>query len=374
MKYEYTHNRFIMCINRFTLCSLLYGRSRPENLFGRRRNAVKLKTIGAGMFMKVVSLSVILMSMTLTGRSQDPEFSQFYANPLYLNPAFAGAENFNRAILNYRNQWPSIDNGFITYNASYDQFIGKLHGGVGVLFNVDDAGDGLLTTTQASLMYAYTLQVSYKLFFNFALQGSYFQRSLNWDMLRFGDQIDLLNNLTLPSGEKPPESTTVRAPDFAVGAIFGYKSALHGGIAVHHLTEPNTAFYHSKEDNLPMKITAHLGGNINLEGGSMNFDPKFFISPNILYQQQGMFHQVNAGVYVTWLPVVLGAWYRHNLENPDAFILLAGIDYRNLKVGYSYDITVSGINTGGAHELSITWQFNEKDKLRTIYPLRAPGF
>jgi type IX secretion system PorP/SprF family membrane protein len=363
-----------MCIKRFTNCRQFSGRPRPENFVSRKVNTVKPESVRAGMLMRILFLSIILMGLAITGRSQDPEFSQFYANPLYLNPALAGAENFNRAVLNYRNQWPSIDNGFVTYNASYDQYISKLHGGIGVLFNVDDAGDGLLTTTQASLMYSYTLQVSYKLFFNFALQGSYYQRSLNWDMLRFGDQIDLLNNLTMPSGEIPPESTTVRAPDFAAGVVFGWKSALHGGIAVHHLNEPNTAFYESREDNLPMKITAHLGGNINLEGGSMYFDPRFYISPNILYQQQGMFHQINAGVYVTWLPLVLGAWFRHNLENPDAFILLAGIDFKNLKVGYSYDMTLSGINTGGAHEFSLTWQFNEKDKMRTIYPLRAPGF
>jgi type IX secretion system PorP/SprF family membrane protein len=145
---------------------------------------------------------------------------------------------------------------------------------------------------------------------------------------------------------------------------------------VHHLTEPNLAFYSQYENKLPMKITGHLGTNINLEGKSMFFDPRFFISPNILYQQQGMFHQVNVGVYITRKPIVIGAWYRHNFENTDAVMVLAGINYGGLKIGYSYDITLSEIrtNTGGAHEISVTWQFNYKERLRRIYPLVAPGF
>ena len=44
--------------------------------------------------------------------AQDLHFSQFYAAPLYLNPAFAGTAGGPRFILNYRNQWPGINNAF----------------------------------------------------------------------------------------------------------------------------------------------------------------------------------------------------------------------------------------------------------------------
>ena len=33
--------------------------------------------------------------------AQDPAFSQFYANPLYLNPAFAGTNDCPRANLSF---------------------------------------------------------------------------------------------------------------------------------------------------------------------------------------------------------------------------------------------------------------------------------
>jgi type IX secretion system PorP/SprF family membrane protein len=313
-------------------------------------------------------------------KAQDPEFSQFYANPLYLNPALAGANICPRAVVNYRNQWPGLAKSFITYNASYDQYIDKIYGGIGVLVNVDNAGGGILKTTMASLMYAFSLRAAENLYINMAVEGTFYQKSLNWDLLQFGDQIDPQNGFVLPTGETPPDNTSVIFPDFSAGVAFGWKSILHGGVAVQHLTEPNMAFYNQNQNKLPMKITGHIGMNINLSGGGMGFaednEMKFYIAPNLLYQQQGEFHQLNAGVYIIRLPIVLGTWFRHNFENADAVIVLVGIDYKNLKVGYSYDITLSKLksNTGGAHEVSLAWRFDCVEKRRKIRAINAPGF
>jgi type IX secretion system PorP/SprF family membrane protein len=313
-------------------------------------------------------------------KAQDPEFSQFYANPLYLNPALAGANICPRAVLNYRNQWPGLAKSFVTYNASYDQYINKIFGGVGVLVNVDNAGGGILKTTMASLMYAFSLRAAENLYINMAVEGSFYQKSLNWELLKFGDQIDPQQGFILPTGETPPDNSSVVFPDFSAGVAFGWKGILHGGAAVHHLTEPNMAFYSQNENKLPMKITGHVGVNINLEPGSIGFtednEPKFYLAPNLLYQQQGEFHQLNAGVYIIRYPIVIGTWFRHNFENADAIIVLVGIDYKNLKIGYSYDITLSKLksNTGGAHEVSLAWQFNCIEKRRKIRAIKAPGF
>jgi len=51
---------------------------------------------------------------------QESQFSQFYSSPLYLKPSFAGANRWNGISTNYRNQWPSIGNSFVTYAFSYD--------------------------------------------------------------------------------------------------------------------------------------------------------------------------------------------------------------------------------------------------------------
>ena len=335
------------------------------------------------MFIRILFVLTVVTVILFSnkGNAQDAEFSQFYANPLYLNPALSGAEICPRAVANYRNQWPGLAKSYVTYNASFDQYIDKLHGGIGVLLNVDNAGDGILKTTQASLIYAFSLRASENLFINMAIQGTFYQKSLDWNLLQFGDQIDdPQKGFSKQTGETPPDNTSVVVPDFSAGVVFGWKGILHGGVAVHHLTEPELAFYKQNENTLPMKITGHMGVNINLEGGGMGFaedsEPTFYIAPNILYQQQGDFHQLNAGVYIIRLPIVLGTWFRHNFENADAVIMLVGINYQNLKIGYSYDITLSKLksNTGGAHEVSLAWQFNCIEKRRKLHAIKAPGF
>ncbi|MEP7168941.1 MAG: type IX secretion system membrane protein PorP/SprF, partial [Bacteroidota bacterium] len=60
--------------------------------------------------------TLILISMSGLCLAQDPAFTQFYASPIYLNPAFAGSSRCPRLSLNYRNQWPGFDKTYITYS------------------------------------------------------------------------------------------------------------------------------------------------------------------------------------------------------------------------------------------------------------------
>src|ERR1044072_6736656 len=94
---------------------------------------------------------VIVLALFTVGMgdlfAQDPEFTQFYANPLYLNPAFAGTARCPRICLNYRTPWPGITGTFVTYSASYDQHVDGIQGGLGFLFPNDRAGQSTINTT-----------------------------------------------------------------------------------------------------------------------------------------------------------------------------------------------------------------------------------
>ena len=65
---------------------------------------------------------------TLSVKAQDPNFSQFFASPLTLNPAMTGKiDGLYRVAGNYRNQWPTINNAFTTYTVSFDAAILRNH-------------------------------------------------------------------------------------------------------------------------------------------------------------------------------------------------------------------------------------------------------
>ena len=326
-----------------------------------------------------LALMVLFAFPFLIGKSfaQDPEFSQFYANPLYLNPALAGVTVCPKANANYRNQWPGIGKAFITYNISYDQYVNFLHGGLGVLVTADRAGSGNLNTTVISLMYAYKFNLSTHLQASGALKVGYYQRRLVWDNLRFEDMIDPLGGFILPTAEKQPDNLSVGVPDFSAGVFLSYDDLFYGGISVDHLTRPKVGFYADNVTQLYMKYTFHAGSVINLhQNGSSAEDREFSLSPNILYQQQFKFHQLNVGLYLTVDPFIGGLWFRHNFENADAIIPMVGLHYKNLRIGYSYDFTISKLKnaTGGAHEVSASWQFPCIEKRRHIRAIKCPRF
>ena len=304
-----------------------------------------------------------------TTSAQDPQFTQFYANPLYLNPAFAGTARCPRVVLNYRNQWPALTGTFVTTSASYDQHIDAILGGLGVLVTNDQAGKGTLTTTTVSGIYSYQLAVSRKFSMKFAAQATYFQKSLDWSKLTFGDQIDPRRGFIYNTNDVPRGGSVGNA-DFSAG-VLGYTDIFFVGFAANHLSQPNESLIVGVS-RLPIKFTAHAGAMIPIGMRGKYGKAKTKISPNILYQQQAQFRQLNLGLYVDHGPITAGIWYRTR----DAFIALIGFHTEKFKFGYSYDVTTSKLttSTAGSHEVSLQIQFNCKPKKRRFRVVACPTF
>ena len=310
---------------------------------------------------------VITLSDVKNALAQDPQFTQFYANPLYLNPAFAGTSRCPRFIMNYRNQWPGLTGTYVTYAASYDQQVDALGGGIGVSTFHDRAGEGTLNTTNASLMYSYDRPINRHFSVRAALQATFFQKSIDWNRLTFGGMIDARYGFIYQTNETPITNSK-SGVDFSAG-ILGFSKKFYGGFAAHHLTEPDESLIPGGTAKLPRKYTAHAGAIIPL-----NRDiEESSISPNILFMMQQNFVQVNMGIYVTKGSVVGGLWYR----NRDAFIILLGFTQGMFKIGYSYDVTISKLgvgNTLGSHELSLALQFACRPKKRKFRTISCPSF
>ncbi|MBP6312981.1 MAG: type IX secretion system membrane protein PorP/SprF [Flavobacteriales bacterium] len=306
---------------------------------------------------------------SFTAIAQDPQFTQFYANPLYLNPAFAGTARCPRVTMNYRNQWPALTGTFVTTSASYDQHVDGLMGGLGFLVTNDQAGKGTLNTTTVSGIYSYQQAISRKFSLKVGFQATYFQKSLDWSKLTFGDQIDPRRGFIYNTNDVPRGGTVGNA-DFSAG-VLGYTDIFFVGVAVNHLTEPNESLIVGTS-KLPMKITGHAGAAIPLGTRGKYGDARTKISPNVLFQQQAAFRQLNIGLYVDHGPITAGVWYRTR----DSFIALVGFHTEKFKFGYSYDVTTSKLTTAtaGSHEISLQLQFNCKRKQRRFRQVACPTF
>jgi type IX secretion system PorP/SprF family membrane protein len=309
---------------------------------------------------------LIFSLMTLkTAKAQDPEFTQFYANPLYLNPAFAGSNICPRVCINYRNQWPAIQGTYITTSASFDRFVYKIKSGIGLLVTNDKAGKGTLNTTNISGIYSYQWRPTRNISVNIGFQATYAEKKLDWNKLTFGDQIDEGRGFVYNSNEIQGRSKKSYA-DFSAGAIM-FSKRYFIGFAANHLTQPDESLV-SSPSKLPMKYTAHAGAIIPVGGKGSEAT----ISPNILFQKQQDFQQINLGIYITKGSLVGGLWYRNN----DAIILLLGFQQGIFKIGYSYDVTISKLTnaSAGSHELSLGFQFFCKKPKPKYRPGVCPSF
>jgi type IX secretion system PorP/SprF family membrane protein len=339
------------------------------------------KSIINSMFRRFLVVILIPLSVGVV-TAQDPQFSQFYAAPLYLNPALAGATGQARAGMNYRNQWPAIDANFTTMSVYFDYFIEDKNSGVGVIISRDQEGLANLRSLSLGLQYSYELSLTEYLGFRPGVQVGIYNRNVNFFDLTFGSNFDPATG-TIINRDLPPDIGSGGAKtfvDLAFGGVFFTRNAWLGG-SMWHLTEPNQSLI-GDVSKLPRKLSVHGGFRIPLRPGTVGTGiyarkSERSISPAFQFRHQGKFDQMDLGVYFTFEPLVLGTWYRGvpykkvgPFVNNESIVLLLGFTRLGAKdainIGYSFDYTISklGIGSGGAHEFSLvyTWPMRNPRK------------
>ncbi len=324
------------------------------------------------MLFTITIFMVIILSVSKKASGQDALFSQFYANPLYLNPAFAGAKGCTRVIFNYRNQpFPSFGT-FSTYSFSADTYSESLSGGLGVNL-IHDSQAGLLSHSQAGLFYAWQGRFSREWYIHLGLQASWINFRLRSENLVFPDQYNPFGHHNHVSGETLPDDMSHHNADFSTG-ILVYNEQFYAGAAVHHLSQPSVDIF--SDQALTRKYSFMLGYDFAPQDGRRTGKKSISFSPNLIAQAQAGFFRLNYGMYAHQSNLTAGVWFRHNFEHPNSLIFTFGIKQVNYSIGYSYDYSLSGFSAadGGAHELSVLLNFNCPASDRKYRILNCPTF
>ena len=321
------------------------------------------------MVRQLLVLCIGVMTV-LAAKAQDPQFSQFYAAPMYLNPGFTGLTTQDRVSANYRHQWPSIPGAFVTYNFAYDRNLDLLNSGIGFIVTHDQAGSGALSMTSVQGMYSYSFQVRRHVYIRPGIYAGMYRRAVDMERLTFGDQL-------LRGGSQFATSETWQgAPqtffDFGVGGIV-YGRHTWFGAAAHHINQPNQTLL-GDQAPLPLKYSAHGGWRHSLKRRTQG---RRTLSTDIVfafnYKAQNQFDQLDVGFYYEPEPLVFGVWYRGipvlkayepGYGNNDALVFMVGYWYEKFKIAYSYDATISRLvsNTAGSHEISISYEWADPRK------------
>lgn len=322
---------------------------------------------------------LVMFGISLDAVGQDPLFSQYHAAPTYLNPAFAGTGADHRFIVNYRNQWPNISNGFVTYAFSYDYNMSDLKSGIGFLATTDKAGTAGLQSTTIGFLYSYKIQLANKWIVTPGLYFGYGYRDIDFNRLVFGDQLEFQNDGQVPTTDLGVNNLgSTGYFDFGTGILI-YNKTFWAGFSTSHINQPNRSLL-DDESEIPVKTSIHAGVKIPLYKGMFKKDRTSSISPSFVYQSQGNFDQLDIGLHFLYEPIMIGFWYRGipvkqnviDRISQDAIVVVLGMQFENMEIGYSYDFTVSklGSISGGAHEVSLKYSIDLGVRVKTKKPVK----
>lgn len=318
---------------------------------------------------KFLLILTICVSLVTVSNAQDPNFSQFFASPLTLNPALTGKfDGDYRFAINYRNQWPSISNAYTTGTASFDMGILKNRipeydqFGIGVMGFTDRAGDGALTNNYGALSVAYHKGLDENGYHQIGagFQGVYVNKRLDIANLKFQDQLTPFGFTGVTS--EIFNHNQVNLSYFDLNAGFIYNGSTNGynnfylGASMYHINRPKESFQ-GGDFVLNPRITIQAGGKIPM--GTYNH---LYFAAN---------HSMQANAYNTMLGgayslnvnndeenptnVYLGSWYRIG----DAIIPYVGLEFNGWHIGASYDVNISSLkaasNARGGIEISLIY-------------------
>jgi len=323
----------------------------------------------------------LLLAAASVARAQDPQFSQFYAAPQYLNPALTGNTFQDRIALNYRLQWPGVQPGYETYMAAYDHRFSKVNGGIGGMVMRDKAGTSGLTTTLVGLSYSYEARINYRRAVRFGVRAGYGNKSVNPDGYLFADQVIRDN------AARTIESNLIAQVsyfDMAAGAMF-YTEQFWAGISMSHLNRPDQSLMLEGTAPLAVRTSTHVGYRFGIDGRHFSkSDSRMTLAAH--YKMQGEWDQFDIGAYIEQGGITGGIWYRGlpvvkayrpGYSNDESLILMAGLLVdEQFRFTYSYDITISKLTmkSGGAHELSLIYEWPRKAKNRKHKIVPCPKF
>ena len=312
---------------------------------------------------KPLAILVLLTALASAG-AQDIHFSQVDANPLLLNPAYAGFyDGAGRFGVIYRNQWASVSIPFQTFALTGEMALWRdnsHHRGLSVgasLFS-DHAGTLHYGTTSGhlSLAYYHALTRHGNNFLSLGIEGGFAQSGFDPSLAEMQDPTELF-----PSWQS-------NYPLLAAGIAWYYQPSgdLHTkvGLSLRNINQPNISY-------LGLDNTYLLRRYSLFARAEYRHWQTWSLMPVLLFQMQGDYHELVYGADVKWyldegsrhqISLRAGLAYRHG----DAIIANLLMEYDALLFNFCYDANISGLavasNTIGAFEMGLVYRMSKRGK------------
>ena len=294
--------------------------------------------------LKIAFLFLIVFSFKGFSQ-QDPLSSHYMFNTLSFNPGSTGVSGMICATAINRQQWVGFEGAPATtyFNVSAPINLFRINSGVGLIVTSDKAG--------------FDKDIS--------LSGSYaYHLELGTGELGIGINLGMINKAldptwVIPSGDShtppsgdpliPENKESYVAFDAGLG-VFYRTDKYYAGLSVTHINEPEIKYtkglpYVSRHYYLVAGYTLQLP------------NPAFELIPSIFAFSDGKVAQVAVNALVRYNNKF---WGGVSYRVQDAVVILLGMNYKNFRIGYAYDITTSRLasaGSSGSHEIMLGYCF-----------------
>jgi type IX secretion system PorP/SprF family membrane protein len=316
-------------------------------------------------------LLVVLITLGCVAKSyaQDPHFSQFFASPLTLSPAFTGKFDGDLRIAgNYRNQWPAFNRAFTTTTLAVDFPILKNSiapndtWGVGFMGYSDQSANSTVKLNYATISTAFHKGLDEDGYqqIGVGFQATYSNMMVNVANLKFEDQLTPFGFTGVTTELFDNSTLKTNYIDFNAGLLYTGSTAddnnFYAGVSMYHINRPKQQFTGALYLLNP-RTTFHAGGYFPAGQSSS-------IHLSGLYSMQaGAAEAVVGGAWQYTISeasekptsLYLGSWYRLG----DALIPYVGLEFDDFRLGASYDVNTSSLKTAsqarGGMEISLIY-------------------
>ncbi len=330
---------------------------------------------------KLLCLTVTILTLNSLA-AQDIHFTQFYMSPLTMNPAMSGKfEGTVRIGGIYRGQWASVvsgSNSFKTPSVWADApvirgFRKRDWIGVGLMFFTDKAGQVGLKHSATKLGATYHLALDKKGNNVLSIGGQYGKGSRKLgDDRRYEDGYDNSGQYSQSNSKEGNVADDAGYTDIDAGIILTAKlnkrMDMNIGFGMFHINEGKYSLVGPSNPNgpaptnptpgdakIPRRMAIH--GQFNAE-----LNDKWTLNPAFQFQSMSGADEIQLQGMLGYLfdkqkdiTINFGLGYRMR----DALQAIAGVKYKDLRVGLAYDINTSSLNTAsnyrGGFELAANY-------------------
>jgi len=298
---------------------------------------------------RVLPVLLLFLSVCLLVSSQqDPQFSMYRFNGLYLNPAYTGSHDAISATAMYRTQWLNIPGAPQTATVAVHSPFKQDRVALGAVYTYDQAG--VTKTNTLDVSFAYRIPIGRKkdirLCFGVAAGFQNYRTDMNSVATTDPNDPGFVGN-----------SQNLWLPDASFGTYI-YSQRFFAGASINHLLTnrlTGTSYPFQQSSDIARQYY-----NINVNAGYVVIvSEKVKFIPSVLVKfipaHAPVSFDFNAN-FVFIDRISFGVGYR--LNDSYNFMLAANVT-KTLRIGYCYDLVVSDLRsqTSGSHEIVLGVDF-----------------